>query len=381
MGFFYNGGGERTVLNQAHGLKNLGYEVQVYAPTISLECFPELQKGIEMIELNKWLPKDLPMRASLGMIISSLNIPYKEIIDNDVIISHAQPSNWIAYAVNKKYQIPYIAYLHQVNRFFKPRDIDKKVGWSTNKDIALLDLLHKGNIFIKKLDDISIKNADLIFTNSKWIREQIKSYYNSDSLVCYPGVDVNKFRYSCTNKKRKYILSTNRHYPQKRIDYIIKCMKYLVPQFDDVKCIITGGFTNHTMELIKLRDELGLKDRVIFTGNINNNKLIKLYKNAYIYAYTSPEEDFGLGPIESGACGTPSVVWDHAGPRETVIDGVTGYRIEPYNLEDMVEHHKLLLEKEDLRNTLGKNASEHVKEKFTWEKHCEKIHEHIQLLV
>lgn len=373
MGFFYSGGGERTVLNQAQGLQQMGHDVCVYAPTVSDDCFPELQNGLEIIELNEWIPKDLAYRSAIGMVASSLNIPYDQLKRNDVIIAHAQPSNWIAYMLRKKYGIPYLAYLHQVNRFFKPRKIDIESGWDTNDNISLLRFLHKGNFVIKYIDEISVKSANMVLTNSAWIKRQIKSYYDLTPNVCYPGVDLHKFTYHVPSKNDRYILSTNRHFPQKRIDYVIHCMKGISESFEDVYCIVTGGFTKHTAELIALRDKLGLDDKVFFTGNVETKKLIKLYENAYTYAYTSPEEDFGLGPVESGACGTPSIVWDYAGPKETVMDGVTGYRIEPYDVKKMTDKHILLLEDPDLRDSLGKNASSYVNNNFSWNKHCRKL--------
>ena len=372
MGFFYNGGGERTVLSQAHELQRLGHNVKVYAPTVSENCFPGLQKGLEIIDLNKMIPENLPYRSAIGMICSSLKIPYKEFKNNDILIAHAQPSNWIAYTVRKKYKIPYIAYLHQVNRFFRPRNIDKKTGWNTNKDMALLNILHKGNFAIQKIDDISIKKANLVLTNSKWIKKQIKSYYGISPVICYPGVEVDKFKLN-KSKRKRYILSTNRHYPQKRIDHIIGCMNYISKKIDDVKCIITGKFTNHTKELLDLVNKLDLKDKIIFTGNVSSKKLVQLYREAYTYAFTSPEEDFGLGPLESGSCGTPSIVWNYAGPKETVINGITGYRINPYNIKEMSKYHIYLLENDEIRKRLGLNAYKYVNDKYTWNIHCNKI--------
>ncbi len=379
MGFFYSGGGERTVLNQAQELQKIGHEVIVYAPTVSKECFPELQKGLNIVEFNQWAPEDLPYRSAIGMLTSSFKIPYKELQKNDVLIAHAQPSNWIAYCIRKKFGTPYIAYLHQVNRFFKPRTIDIESGWQTNDDIALLGILHKGNFALKKLDKISINSANLVLTNSNWIKQQIHDYYGVTSYVCYPGVDIEKFEYKPTRDK-KIILSTNRHYPQKRIDYVLRCLKQVKEYCDDVKCVITGEYTRHTSELLKLREELDLDNDVIFTGNIPTEKLIELYENAYTYAYTSPEEDFGLGPLESGACGTPSIVWDNAGPKETVINGVTGYRIKPYDIEDMAKHHVSLLENNELRYNLGKKASKYVHKKFTWKKHCQALNNYTKYI-
>ncbi len=120
-------------------------------------------------------------------------------------------------------------------------------------------------------------------------------------------------------------------------------------------------------------DRLKLNDNVVFTDNLNESELLDVYKKAYLYSYTSPEEDFGLGPIEAGACGVPSVVWDHAGPRETVINEETGFRVRPYDLDEFTEKQLQLLDDVSLRCKLGKQASKFVRENFSWEKHVDAI--------
>lgn len=372
MGFFYSGGGERTVLSQAKGLTKRGHQVKVYAPIIEQDCFPELAKEVELIQLSNSITDKLPLKTAIKMIDTSLRTPSRVFKDRDILIAHGQPSNWIAYNISRKNGIPYVSYLHQANRFLHPREIDKKTGWNTDPSLAFLSLLHKNPGIIKRLDNISITSARIILTNSNWIRRQIQTAYHQNSVVCYPGVDQEKFQ----PKRRKtdpYILTTNRHIPQKRIDYLLHCIKKIKQTIPEIKCRITGEPTPHTKELEKLVHKLGIHENTEFTGKLTSNQLISAYQNAYTYAYTSPEEDFGLGPLEAAACGTPSIVWDHAGPQETVINQKTGYRIKPYNLDLMAEKHIELLKDRRLRNKMGNNARRHVETRFTWSIHCSRL--------
>jgi glycosyltransferase involved in cell wall biosynthesis len=372
MGFFYSGEGERTVLNQAKGLMKKGHQVKVYAPIIAKDCFPELAKEVELVKISKNVPESAPLKTALKMIDSSLQPPTKEFRDDEVIIAHGQPSNWIAYRVSKKTGTPYVSYLHQANRFLHPREVDRKTGWKIDPSLAFLNLLHKGNSVIKKLDNISIKSSTIILTNSNWIRLQIQQAYQKNSVICYPGVDIQKFK-PTEKPTNDYILTTNRHIPQKRIDYLLTCIKKIKAKYPEIQCKITGESTPHTRELKELRSKLQIEKNVTFTGKLSAEQLISAYQNAYTYAYTSPEEDFGLGPLEAAACKIPSIVWDHAGPRETVINEKTGFRVKPYDLDKMTEKHILLLEDPPLREKMGKNAFKHVKSKFTWKHHCDRL--------
>ena len=380
MGFFYSGGGEKTVLQQAIHLERIGHEVTVYAPIIQRDVYPELQKKVKCVELCNEMPQKLPLKTAFSLIWSSIKKLKKNINRNQIFITHGQPSTWMGYRIKKEHKIPYIAYLHQVNRFLKPRKIDEQVGHRTDNNLFALYMLNKNNAIIKELDNISVKNSAMIATNSVWIRTQIKNHYDRDSMVCYPGVEVEEFK-----PKRKriehVILTTNRHYPQKRLDYLIKCMARIVKEVPDVKCFITGKRTRYTTELEILRGKQGLREKVVFTGFLDSHQLVEAYQQASTYAFTSPEEDFGLGPIEAAACGVPSIVWDHAGPRETVVQGVTGFRVKPYSIEIMAERHVELLNDEKTRKEMGKNARRLVKQSFSWERHSNRMEAAIQKII
>ena len=48
-----------------------------------------------------------------------------------------------------------------------------------------------------------------------------------------------------------------------------------------------------------------------------------------------PNFEFGLGSVESLACGTPAVVWgDGAAPTEQIINRINGFHARPYDLKD-----------------------------------------------
>jgi glycosyltransferase involved in cell wall biosynthesis len=319
------------------------------------------------------------------MIYTAIATPIlrKKLKGFDVILAHSQPSNWLAFQVKKQEGIPYVSYLHQANRFHYPRSIDKKTGWSTDPNMVLLNKIHGLAKIIPSLDRLSITEADHLLVNSRWIKEKVERHYGREAEVCYPGVNPEKFckaKYIREDEGEPFILSTNRHYPQKCLQILLKVLSKIVEHYPDIKCYMTGAHTNYTNRLKEYAKKLDISENINFTNKLGEKDLLHHYQNAYIYTYTSPEEDLGLGPIEAGACGVPSVVWDHAGPRETVINGKTGYRIKPFDLEEMSEKHLKLIEEPDLRKELGVNASEYVRKTFSWENHVDLIEDLLESL-
>lgn len=373
MGFFYSGGGERTVLSEAFGLRRRGFEVDVFAPTVSNECHPDLMRIIAPTELAYWLPNGLPFRNYIGMLTTSLlsNQIAKNFRDYDCVIAHSQPSYWLAWRIRKAFKVPYLAFIHQANRFLYPRDVDRAVGWGTNPDMQLLDAMHKVFGIIKHLDASSLAGADGVIVNSSWIKAQVADCYHVEATVNYPGVDTEQFRPLGREQGREYILSTNRHFPQKRLDWFITTVSRLADEHPLIRGVVTGRETNYTCLLRDFASKNGSANRIEFLGGVTSEELVRLYNGAALYSYPSPEEDFGLGPVEAGACGCPSVVWDHAGPREVVVDGSTGYRARPYDIDDYVEKHARLINDRHLRDSMGEAARRRVFEMFTWDRHVD----------
>jgi glycosyltransferase involved in cell wall biosynthesis len=132
------------------------------------------------------------------------------------------------------------------------------------------------------------------------------------------------------------------------------------------------GGEEYLGKLERLAEELGVRENVKFLGFRSVDELVKLYNVADVYAYPTPMEDFGLGPVEAMSCGTPAVVWnDGGGPCETTIEGVTGFRAQPYNVEDFAEKITKAFDMD--KRSLGGTLHEFVENRFSCEKHLETL--------
>lgn len=390
-GFIYSGGGERIVLEEAKGLKKRGFDVSVYAPTLDSEkCFPEL---IDEVGVETFFPSFidwLPFRNGLRMVAASVLAPFLsyKFRDVDVFVGANQPGVWIAYSVAKVLGKPYIVYLNQPNRVVYPRPVDQKYGWSTTvKDYQILyKFFQILRPLISVLDRRSVKNAKEILVNGGYIGSIIENVYSKEVTLAPAGSYAYALSMLYTNPhtafrgtvkigkhrlKKPYALITNRHDPQKRFDYVIRAMTYVLKEFPDAKLVIPGPFTEHTKKLIKLAKKLGIEDNIFFLGSVSEKELQKLYRHCAVYSYPSPEEDFGLGPLEAGGWGVPTIAWNHAGPTVTVEDGVTGFLAEPFKVKDYAKKMIKLFKDQKLRAKMGKAAWERTKNIFSWDNHVD----------
>ena len=82
-------------------MEKKGHEVEIIAPVINEDCFPELLKGKNCYEIGGWILPIMPVRPAIVMMMisSSIFTPINKISENDVLLAHGQPSNWIVSSV------------------------------------------------------------------------------------------------------------------------------------------------------------------------------------------------------------------------------------------------------------------------------------------
>ncbi|HEA46369.1 MAG TPA: glycosyltransferase family 4 protein [Candidatus Pacearchaeota archaeon] len=78
-----------------------------------------------------------------------------------------------------------------------------------------------------------------------------------------------------------------------------------------------------------------LDSQITFVGPVGLEEKVKLMQESRAVVFPSLErETFGLVPVESMACGTPAIAFNRGGPRETIVDGKTGFLVDSF--EEMV---------------------------------------------
>lgn len=387
-GFAYSGGGERIVLEEVMGLRRLGHHVECYAPTVNRKaCYPDFIDEVGVHTFLPQLPSWFPLRDAIAMALSSLLAPIMafRFSGTDVFVGANQPGAWIAFCMARVLRKPYVVYLNQPNRLIYPRRIDRSTGWLTKPDYHILDVLIKrAKRFVQWADRISFTEADEMLANGKYIAGVIEAIYGKELTLCPAGCNPRprsdlslgqlepyrgSFEINGFKIEKPYILITNRHEPQKKFEYVIEALALIRMFAPEASLVIPGPFTAHTPKLAALATKLGLEDRVLFLGQIKEDELQRLYREAAVYCYPAPEEDFGMGVIEAMAWGIPVVAWNHAGPTVTVADGETGYLAEPYSVENYSQAIIRLLADPALRARIGAAAHERAQARFSWVRH------------
>lgn len=124
--------------------------------------------------------------------------------------------------------------------------------------------------------------------------------------------------------------------------------------------LVMAGQGPHEEEIRKRAAELGLSERVVFTGHISDpDTLNALYKRASLFVFPSLYDTSGLVVREAAAMGTPSVVINGSSAAECIEDGINGFCCEnsPSSLARAIE---AVLDNPELLKKAGLKAKETI---------------------
>lgn len=386
------GGAENVILKQVDMLHHRGYDVKCYfayvdrhlvKPASNPHCY-----------VDDYFGENLPHFKTARILMSLPLAPLtsKKLADASVLICHGYgPGPWIGYVQKRLRGIKYVSYIHFLPRMFYSSSEETKLWRFDNTRNTVYLLSRIGEPLVKKIDLVGVSNSDSVLVNSVFTGRRVKEIYGVDPTVCYPPVDTNVFRKLDDEETKALhdkhgwplIFSSGRIVAIKRWEWLIEALSHVKRVYPSVKLAIAGeappGGEEYISKLKNMAEALGIKENVKFLGFVPLEELVRLYNAADVYAYPTPMEDFGLGPVEAMSCGTPAVVWnDGGGPCETTLEGETGFRARPYDIEDYAER---IMKSFDMdKQSIGDRLHDYVENRFSSEKHLEILEKTLRAL-
>lgn len=215
------------------------------------------------------------------------------------------------------------------------------------------------NYMKKEVEHILTCPADKIDVVYNGIKSEKKP--NKDEF------DARAWRAKFATEEEKIVYYLGRMTPEKGIAVLINAAPMILHELGGrVKFVIVGG--GKTDYLKQLAWDLGISEKVYFTGFMSEEDLDKFQVIADCAVFPSLYEPFGIVALESFATRVPVVVSNAGGLPEVVQHGVTGIVTEVNNSESLAWGILEILQKEDLGQYLTRNAFEDLKQRFDWAK-------------
>lgn len=221
-----------------------------------------------------------------------------------------------------------------------------------------------------------------VVTCSNYMRQQVRDLFASpwEKIWVIPnGIEPEKFNFAFdwlefrrryAEDNEKIIFYVGRHVFEKGIHFLIEAAGGIVKGYNNTKFVIAG--TGPMTEELKNRvRQMGIEQKVLFVGYMNDEDRDKLYRVANVAVFPSLYEPFGIVALEAMAAGCPVVVSDTGGLSEIVDHKVNGLKAITGSTESLIDNVSELLYDENLVNTVKENAVKTVYEKYTWDKVAE----------
>jgi glycosyltransferase involved in cell wall biosynthesis len=182
------------------------------------------------------------------------------------------------------------------------------------------------------------------------------------------GVDTDLFQRSIPAPKDKFVIGSVKTISYKYgTEYLLRAFKEVCDNNPNLNCYLElVGKGPDEKKMQHLAHQLGISDRVIFTGYIRNDVLPKIFDRFSVACYMSLSESFGVSAIEAMSCCCPVVTSDADGFTEVVDNGVTGIIVPKYDYQAAARAIQTFIDDPSKIITMGVAGRERVISKYQW---------------
>ena len=401
------GGAEQLMLNLALALQTKGFDVTIFTPRFDPNhCFQELKDHKVPVAVHgNWFPRHIFQKfnafcAYIRMLLCTLY----------VIFFGGKFQLFVLDQV--PLPIPFIRLFTRAKVLFYCHHPDKLLCVERASRIKRFYRL-----IIDAIEEHTMAMSHGIVVNSKYTKAV---FYNAFQLmsrnrraccccckppkasVLYPAIDESVFKSSAPiaetlelgsdQKDLNIVCTLNRYERKKNLALAIEAFaiyfqKASKEEREKAILVVAGGYdqavrenVEHYQELLALAEQKGIpKKNIRFLRSISNAARTAILQNSKILIYTPSNEHFGIVPLEGMYNHCVVLACNSGGPLETVVEGKTGYLLEP-EAEQWAEKIAAILEQPKKASEMGQEGQIHVKKHFTIEAFGDQLEEIVDSL-
>ncbi len=347
------GGLGTSIKNLAHALVQEGVEVSVFVIGLDRsESFIEDQIQFHFIQKFKvpgitWFVTRKYYQNRINKIVESNSIDLLEAPD------------WTGITAFMKFRVPLIIRCHGSDAYFCKLE-GRKQKWK--------------NFWFEKN---ALKNADEVIAASSFTGRLTKEIFEikKEIITLYNGVDINKFKPATSSfeSEENSILYFGTVIRKKGVLELAKAYNIFKENNPDAILKIIGKDTvdifenKSTLEMFYSLVTPSNHKSIQYLNHISYSEISKEISKAKLIVLPSFAEAFPMTWLEAMAMEKALVTSNIGWANEMMIDGETGYMVNPKDHKEFAEKMTFLFKDDNLRNTFGENARKRVVSNFSSE--------------
>ncbi|WP_269540992.1 glycosyltransferase family 4 protein [Cerasicoccus fimbriatus] len=228
--------------------------------------------------------------------------------------------------------------------------------------------------------EVMFDYASGILGVSKYMMREIEQLGCSPTKLTYNPYGPRDSFYTLSPSYEPTLLSVGR-FTNIKANYLnILAFERALKEVPNAKMIMIGD--GELLETCKtMAKVLKVDDKITFTGSIPHAEIQQHFTRACGFAQHSVIPSYGDAEgtpntiLEAGAAALPVVSTRHAGIKDVVIEGETGFLVDELDVDGMAQGMVRLLKDSELARRMGTNAREHIRSNYNTQQHVQRLQE------
>lgn len=385
LGAADTGGQVVYVIELARKFAQLGYTVDVYTRRFEEQPeFDEVDERVRVIRIPcggpDFIPKEYLHRSLMEWCENALRFIKRSDLHYIFINSHYWDAGVAGQRLSEALSVPHIHTPHSLG-LWKKRQME--TDYPEKADTFEAEFNFSERI---KHELIIYRSCDIVIATTPVQLDVLVDDYGlpkSRVHMVPPGYDDNRF-FPVSSASRemarqrlgfegKVVLALGRLATNKGYDLLIDAFGVLAEREPEARLLLAVGGENMDDaekaildELKAKAAELGLEDRIDFSGFVADDDLPDYYRAADLFVLSSRYEPFGMTAIEAMASGTPTIITVHGGLYRAVSYGRHALFADPFDKYDLGITMMKPLKHERLYGRLSRMGAHKARSLFTW---------------
>ncbi len=177
---------------------------------------------------------------------------------------------------------------------------------------------------------------------------------------------------------KRVLLSVGRLIPRKGHETVLRALPSVLERFPDTVWVVVGEGPVKS-SLARLANDLGVRERVRFAGNADDDDVAALYEACDVFVLPTGTDEgghvegFGLVFVEANAYGKPVVAGRSGGTVDAVLHGETGLLVEPGDAEALATAIATMFDDPVYAQSLGEAGRRRVEIELNWKRFTEQL--------